>query len=128
MIETANATTTTAHDISVVLAPMIAQIANDHGAVITILALIGVFAIFNTMMRITMPVVEVLGMVFVITPIIIIQSLTTKDKRYSMMHELRDVKDHAAKNPKAVIGFILYILLIVGFVIVISYTSLRFGI
>jgi uncharacterized membrane protein len=128
MIDTANATASSAHDISVVIAPMIVQIAREHGAVVTIFALIGIFAVFNAMMRITMPIVEVVSMVFIITPIIIIQSLTTKDKRYSLMSELRDVKNHATKNPKAVIGFIVYLLLVIVAIIIIIVLSLRFGI
>ena len=95
------------------MTPFIIEILRTHGAVITVLAIFGAFALFKTAMTISLPILEVFGIVFIITPIIMIQSWFSKKKKYTMVDEVKDILRQAARSPKAVITFFLYIIGIV---------------
>ena len=123
-----NNTSSNAEAIANALMPIVEESIRDHGELITILALIGAFSIIGSISRVMMPVLELLGMLFVITPILIFQSLTTKEKRGTLRKELGEIKEYTRKNPKVAIGFILFIMGVILFCITVVYVSIRFEI
>ena len=124
--QAANNTTSNAETIANAMMPMVQESIHDHGELITLLALIGAFSILGSVSRVLMPVLEMLGMLFVITPIIIFQSFTTKEKRGTLRKEIGEIKEYTRKNPKVVIGFILYLMGIILFCITVVYVSVKY--
>lgn len=123
-----NMTTTSSSDsnITLLIAQTMLTLAQNHGTWVMIFAVIGFTTVFHAALRQGMPLFQYLGIIFIITPIILIRSIINKEKSYQLSDDIKDIKQYLKDNPKAKKAMINYFggwLIVIIFAIIITIIS-----
>lgn len=124
---------TTSEAISTIATQGLVDIAVQHGAVVAILAALGVLALLNAVLKMSTPFFGILFFTCVVTPAIVIRSLYDKEYGAVVTDEIKDIREYIGTNPKAgrKLGwyFLMLLCIVIGILVYgIVYVKLMYGV
>jgi len=89
-----------------VLVDIMTRIVENYGFLVGFLAAMGFCALVNSALRISLPLLQFVGIVFIATPVIFVRSVTGKDD--SIKNEFSEIMEYAKRNPREAKSVLFY--------------------
>jgi len=106
-------------EIAQIIAEKSLELMANHGVLVGLLALLGIFAIVSAIGQKVFHAFKVLFMIFIAIPAVLIVGLFNKNQRAERKKELGEIRAHLKQNPDKWRGILYYILFCIFIIIIV---------